>query len=358
MLHDGASKLLGTVYVDQTKAPSGTTVNGVTYQSLGVFRITYGTIQVVLSNDANNYVVADAVRIAPTATVPTNVDNDDPGYSSAGGWTTVPFRGGVNNDYQYAAPSGSAATTATATWSTTGLAPGAYNLQATWVPYSNRADNAPYRIYDGNALRATVRVNQQIAPSGGTTINGVTYQNLGSYPVYSGTLRVVLGNDADGFVIADSSYVSAATIPAVVDNGDPNYAEAGTWSTAGGGGVNGSYRFAAAGTGASTATWQIAIPGPGSYDVEVTWVPYSNRASNARYRVTTNAGQTITTVLVDQRQAPSGVTAGGVTYQSLGVFNNVVGGNIQITLDNNADGFVIADAVRVVPTSGNTSTIP
>jgi hypothetical protein len=331
----------------------------VTYQSLGVFRFTSGSATVKLGNNANGYVVADAVRIAPTLSAPTSVDNDDPGYSTTGAWTTVSNRGGVNNDYQFAAPSGTGSSTANATWSTTGLAPGAYNVQVTWNAFSNRADNAPYSIYDGNTLLATVPVNQQANPSGGVTQGGVTYQSLGSFQVNSGTLRVVLGNNADGFVVADSVYVAPpAFFSAVVNSSGPNYTQVGSWSAAGGGGVGGSYEFAPAGNGSSTAVWQVGVPTlGGSYNVQVTWVPFSNRATNAMYQVF-DGNTLLATVPVNQQLSPSGTSSNGIVFQSLGIFK-ISTGPLRVVLTNNANGFVIADAIKVdAASTGGFSTIP
>ncbi len=51
-------------------APSGDQSNGVTWQSLGTFHITSGTLAVRLSDNANGYVIADAVRIVSNGIAP------------------------------------------------------------------------------------------------------------------------------------------------------------------------------------------------------------------------------------------------------------------------------------------------
>jgi hypothetical protein len=69
-IYDGSATtgtLLGTVSVDQAKAPLGTSDGGTQFQELGVYYPTSGTLTVVLSaNSANGTVVADAVGIAPS----------------------------------------------------------------------------------------------------------------------------------------------------------------------------------------------------------------------------------------------------------------------------------------------------
>ena len=215
-IYDG-STLLATVRVDQRQAPTGTTSDGVAFQSLGVFRVGGGTVRVVLGNDTAiaapyaTYVIADAVRFEPTTSAPVVVDNDDAGFFTDGYWNTVAGQGGYNNDIRYAAaaPAGSAATVA-ATWATSALAPGTYDVQVTWINNGLRASNAPYRIYDGGALLATVRVDQRRAPSG-ASVNGSIFQSLGQFNVGSGTVRVVLGNDADSYVIADAVRIAASS---------------------------------------------------------------------------------------------------------------------------------------------------
>jgi plastocyanin len=145
----------------------------------------------------------DKVIEAPssvTVSGATLVANGQTGYSQTGtGWTT--FTGaGYNNHLSYA-PAGSGSNTAT--WQT-GLTAGNYDVQMTWAPYINRATNATYLVYDGTTLVGTVSVNQQTAPTGGQTVNGTPFQSLGHFAINSGTLKVVLSDNANGFVIADT----------------------------------------------------------------------------------------------------------------------------------------------------------
>jgi subtilase family serine protease len=68
-IYDGTAStgtLLGTMTVDQTKAPVGISDGNTQFQSLGIYQITSGTLTVVLSaNSANGSVTADAIGIAP-----------------------------------------------------------------------------------------------------------------------------------------------------------------------------------------------------------------------------------------------------------------------------------------------------
>jgi predicted Zn-dependent protease len=344
-IYDG-STAVKEIRLNQQVAPSGPSSGGVTYQDLGPVSISSGTLKVVLSNDADGYVIADAARVLATAPPSGVVDDSQAGFSGTGTWTTA-GGGGVDSEYVFAAATTSSTPTATATWTTTGLASGTYDVQVTWVPYPNRADNAPFSIYDGTTLLKTVLVNQQASPSG-PSYGGATYLDLGAVTVSSGTLSVVLGNNADGYVIADAvRAVPTPTPPVPIDDLEAGYTEAGTWTGAGSGGANGEYRFAASGTGSATATWSYTNLTPGTYDVQVSWSANANRADDAPYSIY-DGTTLIKTVLVNQQVAPVGTAYGGVTYLDLGTVT-ISGGTLKIVLSNDADGYVIADATRIVP---------
>ena len=100
------------------------------------------------------------------------------------------------------------------------------------------------------------------------------------------------------------------------------------------------YHHAPAGSGALTATWGLQVPRSGAYRVLARWSGGDNRARNAPYTVRHAQGET--TVRVDQRQ--------GGRWASLGVFLFEAGAAYTVTLSNDADGVVIADALNVVAT--------
>src|SRR5262249_9479288 len=145
-------------------------------------------------------------------TVPLVFDNGQPGYGETGsGWTD--WAAGYNGGLRFHAPGGGVDT---ASWQVSGLAAGYYTVQATWNASSNHASNAPYATYDGATLLRTVTVDQRPAPSG-TAAGGVVFQDLATVQVTTGTLRVVLSDNVDGYVVADA--VRLVPIPTVVVNG-------------------------------------------------------------------------------------------------------------------------------------------
>jgi uncharacterized repeat protein (TIGR03803 family) len=344
-IYDGAT-LLGTATIDQTKAATGgPTINGIQFQSLGRFQINSGTVRVVLSDNANGYVIADAMLVE-AATLPAVVDNSQGGYSDAGGgWVSFNDANAYSGNERYVAP-GTGSNTAT--WQVPGLASGAYNVEVNWTAFAGRATNATYQIYDGATLLATTSIDQTQVASGGVTLNGIPFQSLGRFPITSGTVRVVLSDNANGYVIADAVYVQVATLPTVVDNGQYGYSETGGgWNGFNDpNAYNGNERYAAPGVGANTATWAVPLLPAGSHNVQVDWTPYANRATNATYQIFDGA-TLVGTVMVDQTQAPTGGSlVNGVQFQSLGTFT-INSGTLRVVLSDNANGYVIADAMLV-----------
>ncbi len=151
-------------------------------------------------SDKTNNVVA-----ASTATVvqgPVIIDNGHSGYTETGsGWFTSSYSPSYGGDYRvHTAASGAD----TAVWQAGGLASGTYDVEVTWTPDSSRTNNATTtRSSTGATPLQTVIVNQQLAPSG-TTVGGFVFQSLGAYHIGSGTLKVVLSDLGNGYIIADA----------------------------------------------------------------------------------------------------------------------------------------------------------
>ncbi len=91
------------------------------------------------------------------------LDDGSPGYTRSNGWTNVTNLTGYQSDYDYHTPGNGSEH---AWWTVGNLAPGPYEVFARWVPFSNRASNAPYTIFDGASLRGTVQVNQRRCADG------------------------------------------------------------------------------------------------------------------------------------------------------------------------------------------------
>jgi ABC-type polysaccharide/polyol phosphate transport system ATPase subunit len=242
----------------------------------------------------------------------------------------------------------------TASWQLNGLPAGWYEVQVTWEPSPGAAGNVPYTVYDGSNRLGTVRFHQQLDPFG-TTVNGKVYQSLGTFRVNSGRLRVVLSNQAQcGEVIAEAIRVAAVPVegPLVRDSTEAVFEEGERgWTTRWGlGGWGNCYRYTEGGTGKETATWEVTGLAPDDYEVQASWTPYPNRATNAPYQIYDDE-QLLATVCVNQQAAAIGTEVRGVIFQSLGKFC-IQSGRLRVVLSNDADNYVIADAIHVVPRPG------
>lgn len=134
---------------------------------------------------------------------------------------------------------------------------------------------------------------------------------------------------------------SAAQI--VVDDGDRGVTVDGTWTTgdpdANGPQVFGrSVRYKPAGDGASYVRFTPRLSQTRSYEVYAWWVAASAQATNTPFTIDHADGSTVVTK--DQR-------TGGGRWQSLGTYELGPGDFVQV--NDNADGYVVADAIRLVP---------
>ena len=135
------------------------------------------------------------------------IDDSGGGFLSVGEWASNPnslaYQGGVRTS---AAGSGNDR----ASWTFVGLAPGQYEAFATWVPFGNRATNAPFTVSNGDTTTYTTQVNQQQSAAAG---NGTS---LGTIAVTNGLLVVTLNDNANGYVVADSvTVVRQGVVPNV-----------------------------------------------------------------------------------------------------------------------------------------------
>ncbi|MCP2249652.1 RHS repeat-associated core domain-containing protein [Lentzea aerocolonigenes] len=130
---------------------------------------------------------------------------------------------------------------------------------------------------------------------------------------------------------------------ALTDNSDTGFVElAGNWTTSSAGAEfqGYDYRSTARGTGATTFTWKPVIPQDGSYEVFVKYPKdVSGAATNAPYTVETGTARS--TVAVNQTQR-------GGEWVSVGSFAFTAGTAAKVTVSDNADGTVLADAVKLV----------
>ncbi|MER7694623.1 exo-alpha-sialidase [Streptomyces sp. NPDC097610] len=315
----------------QTAVTVNETSGGGRWVRLGEFPFSGGGDgTVTLSDDANGTVVADAVRLSYRGAV---TDNGSSGFTTLSGtWnagTSVAGYQGANY-LTHAAGTG----TSVVRWQTDVPTTGTYDVAVWYTEHTNRASNAPYTVTDAKGS-TLVRVNQQQ--------NGGRWVSLGKYSFTAGTRAVVeLSDNANGYVVADAVRITAQGLVADNDDATTYSVVSGTWSgpaTMVAGYYGASYRTHAAGTGTSVVRWQSYVPASGTYDVAVWYTQDSNRASNAAYTVRHAGGSTV--VRIDQ-------TERGGRWVSLGSFSFTAGTPAVVELSDDADGYVVADAVRFI----------
>ncbi|MGV3627451.1 MAG: RHS repeat-associated core domain-containing protein [Betaproteobacteria bacterium] len=235
-----------------------------------------------------NYQVHSANGEEPSAIVVDNLAG-----SFTGTWATSTSVGGYfGANYQHH-PAGAGANSFT--WTPTIPATGSYKVYARWTQHPNRSTQATYTVNHAGGATA-VTVNQEA--------NGGTWQLLGTFTLNAGSGHsVVLVDQGDGYVIADAIKVTP-------DGAAPN-----------------------------TATWTPTIPSSGSYKVYARWTAHPNRATDAKYTVTHAGGDTLVTV--DQEQNNG-------AWVLLGTFSMAPGSGHRVSLTDQANGYVIADAIQLL----------
>jgi len=138
--------------------------------------------------------------------------------------------------------------------------------------------------------------------------------------------------------------MNKSTYDIIVDDGDTGYTDTG-WVYYSGQGYGNDVRYISAGTGSQTATWTPSLPVTSETEVYVSWTTHPNRATNAKYTVYHDKGFNTTVInqelLADQNTTGSSGQWSGWYY--LGKYH-LNSGNV--TLNDNADEYVIADAVK------------
>jgi uncharacterized protein (DUF1800 family) len=216
--------------------------------------------------------------------------------------------------------------------------PQGFTLMASFpsVPDTNLPTNVPaFTIAPGASATFTVALNSATA---GTFSGPVSFQTnvTGKNPfTFNVTGTVVsppsvryLDDTSAGFAVS-SGWTTGFTTPG--DSGVVPF--------------QGSLAYAPAGTGTETATYTFTGLEPGQYRVSATWPGYSSDANNTPYTVydgTTAAG----TIQVDQTVDSAGFTDGSSAWQDLGIFT-ITGPTLVVKVTDNANGPVLADAVRI-----------
>ena len=167
----------------------------------------------------------------------------------------------------------------------------------------------------------------------------VQFNNQGSFTVtFTATDSQGLSDPTPDTVVVNVQTLSPSVI---VDNNDAGFSTVGSWgrSSFTPGYYASDYRYAAAGSGSRQAKWLFSVAA-GQHDISARWAAFDNRASNAVYRVYNN-GVEIGMQVFDQR-------IDGGQFKVFDSAYVVEAGTLEVVLTDNADGYVIADAVQLV----------
>lgn len=175
------------------------------------------------------------------------------------------------------------------------------------------------------------------------------------------TFQVTVNNAVPSMTVAPFLTFDAAEALRLVGSGSITDSEADRWtatidygdesnlqSITDNGAYQGDYRYHAAGSGENIATWTFdGLDPEKNYEVFTTWVAGDDRATNAPFSIFDNT--TLLTedpVLKYQINAPDGLTIDSRPWESLGVYQ-FTSGKLVVQLSDDADGCVIADAIRI-----------
>ncbi len=208
-------------------------VKGGQWNYLGTYSFNAGDYTVVLADDANGYVVADAIKFEPGSYTPgsswpiaDNLDADVIGPWGSSTWTGVGTFYGA--DYYYIDSTNTGVNSIT--WTLAVPAAGNYNVYTWWTQDASRAADAPYTVnYEGGS--DTVEVCQQI--------RGGRWNYIGNYYFDIGNYTVVLSDDvtyltSGDYIIGDAVMFESGSAPPnpypIADNWDATFV--GRWQGA------------------------------------------------------------------------------------------------------------------------------
>ncbi len=324
-------EVLANKRLNQEIAPNDFSDGGASWELVGDSLIVFGDkVSVTLSNDANDYVIADGVRLERTGDLPA----DRPELLVTVGGAVQASGGGGEVALGDVVVGGEQSRTYVVR--NVGSAPLTLGAGGIVVPDGFKLAEEP----------------ESLTIAAGGSLSFTVERETGEVGSVSGVVSFT-SNDADEskFEAGLSSRVTGA--PVIIDNKDVGFTTVGSWTNYSGQGLNGTVTYAAAGDGSKTATWTFTGLSAGIYEVATTWSAQANRATNAAYVVrdvnsASGGGVDVVTTQVNQEIAPGDFVEGGVSWKVLGANVELNGSVLTVTLSNAANEYVIADAVRVV----------
>ncbi|MFM8413673.1 MAG: choice-of-anchor D domain-containing protein [Planctomycetota bacterium] len=324
--------------VNQRIAPDDVAADGWTWEWLGTVLVQGDALRVWVTNAANGFVIADAVRIVRLP--------DQPEILVSGNGTSI-----VDGD---ATPTALDHTDFGGVDPAAGALVRTYTIQNIGTLPLTLTGSPLVQVTGTNAGEFTV-VTQPAAvvTAGGQTSFTIAFDPSGFGP-RSATVRIVNDDANEGnftFTLA-----GRGGIEQVIDDRTTGFTRTGTgWSSwTGASAFGGKLLYAPRAGRANQARWQFGNLPAGRYVVMATWSAHPSHGTNVPFTISAGAA-VVAETQVNQRVLPDDEQAYGVSWERLGVVD-VPRGSLRVTLNNRADGFVIADAVRIVQVSSTAGT--
>lgn len=325
IIHGSESAELGMFRVNQEGTPNSFTDLGSPWYKLGTqFAVTGTSLIVQLTNQANDLVAADAIRIKRVGNLPT------------GGAEVAVFDGDRGE-----------------------IADGTGRVDLG----TTRQGVAKVRTLTVRNLgNAALTVQPIVAPAGFTIGNNFAANTVlaaGASRSITVTLTAATVGTFAGqlqFANSDSNenpynfeirgVVTASTVQ-IIDDGEPGFRTYGSWQTYNTLGRESDVAYTKAGQGENKAKWTFNVT-PGVYKVAVTYPAGDVRATNAPFAIRNGeAGPLLGVYTLNQKLQPNDFTDAGSGWKRLGNTIQVTGTQLVVETNNKADGFVFADAVRI-----------
>ena len=308
--------LLRTVYLDQSATPNDFADVGANWEDIGLFRPSTSTLNVEIHHDLvdDGVVVADAIRIEPVTAPALFL------YEGAAVDPTMLVGNGDSFGFGLTTPG----TNVDRVFTIQNIGPSALSLTEPQLPHGFEFVGAfPTSVGMNSTASFTVRM---LAPTGFTGPR-MGHLQFNTNDTDDGIFRLSMMGDVGGTV-------------QIVDNRDAGYSASSGFTQFKMDGFQADRDRAAGNSDGDTATFSFTGLTAGDYRVSATWTG-DGGASNTRFVV---GG---TTLRVDQSQLPDDFTEGGVMWEDLHSLAVTGGGSITVTIHDDADNQVIADAVRI-----------
>ncbi|MDH3974651.1 MAG: hypothetical protein OEV42_10280 [Deltaproteobacteria bacterium] len=205
-------------------------------------------------------------------------------------------------------------------------------------------------VVDPDNDHNSISVEIDLTPIGGNSNQAMTYNGDKSYSYEvnipagsSDTSRAfeVTAWDIDGNMSTNSVTIFVA-VPGSLYLNDPEAVYVDSWPSVEGisNAHGGDEHYRTAGDGSATATWTPVVPQTGLYNVYARWPAHINRADNAPFKIQYDGGSAV--VRVNQEINDN-------QWVLLETCHFTAGTSGYVQLSNDANGYVIADAIKLEP---------